>query len=102
MRTAPAWRRTDLLPIELDGERRDAFCDDADVVADALELDIRVAAIVFDTLCEPLNLAAHVDADSGHLGPQLSTLRGHLGTQLGSLRSHLGAQRHALRGYLAA
>lgn len=43
--------------IELDGERRNPFGDDADVVADALELDIRVAPVVFGPFCDPLNLA---------------------------------------------
>ena len=43
--------------IELDGERRHALGDDADVVADALDLNIGVAAVVFGAFCDPLNVA---------------------------------------------
>ena len=45
-----------LLPIERDGERGYAFCDHADVVADPLDLDVGVAAIVFVASGDPMNL----------------------------------------------
>ena len=48
-----------LLPIELDGERGYAFCDHADVVADPLDLDVGVAAIVFVAFGDPMNLTTH-------------------------------------------